>query len=163
MAPGPDTAPTRTTGGTACQSQAPNQHMPLSRSAGWLPYKSNQAVASRLGARGGAGMTGSACPIHLTSGNSGQSNTRAFGAPDWPVAVPDPARGALEGSASWDSLSKDHRKDHKELIAPMIPTTKAPTTNAVITQYSIAMARCFQRGSSDSCLLIGANMQIGAL
>lgn len=42
----------------------------------------------------------------------------------------------------------------------MIPTTKAPMTNAVITQYSIAMARCFQRGSLDSCVLMGANMQI---
>jgi len=81
--------------------------MPLARSAGWLPYKSNQAVASRFGTRGGAGMTGTACPVHFTGGNSGQSNTRAFGAPDWSVAVPDPGWGTLEGSASWNSLSKD--------------------------------------------------------
>lgn len=81
--------------------------MPLARSASWLPYNSNQAVASRLGTRGRAGMTGSACPIHLTGGNSGQSNTGAFGAPDWPVTVPNPDRRTLEDSASWNGLSKD--------------------------------------------------------
>ena len=137
--------------------------MPLARSANWFTYELNQAVASRLGTRGRAGMTRTACPIHFTSSNSGQSHTRTFGTPDWPVAVPYPGRGTLEGSASWNGLSKHHRQDHRELIAPMIPTTKAPPTNAVSSQYSIAMARCFQRGSSDPCLLIGANMQIGAL
>ena len=95
-------------------------------------------------------MALAARPIHFAGCNASQSNSRTLFAPDRAIAIPHAGGCAKEGLASRDRLGKQEGEDHSALIAPMIPTTKAPPTNAVSTQYSIAKARCFHRGSSGS-------------
>lgn len=60
-----------------------------------------------------AGMSLSACPVEFTSGYGLKSDTRPFGAPDRPVAIPDSHGGAGESGTgcrySNEQVSKDRQ------------------------------------------------------
>ena len=59
-------------------------------------------------------MTSIARAIHFTCSNARQSNVRSFRTPYWPVTIPDPSGGALEGlTGRYDSCSKEYGCEHQ--------------------------------------------------
>lgn len=72
----------------------------------------NEMIAGNAAAGCGAGMSRPAAAIDLAGRNAGQADTRAFGAPDRAIAVPDRHRGAGEDSARAD-YGGENERDHR--------------------------------------------------
>jgi len=73
--------------------------------------KIDESVTRIDSRRVGAGLVGSACPVHFARGDPGDANMSAFGAPYGPVAIPD-MRGrsgkSLAGSDDRGSKKRKH-------------------------------------------------------
>ncbi len=59
----------------------------------------NKSITGGEGACLGAGLTWPATPVHLSGGNSGETDMHAFTAPDRPISIPDARRRAGEDLA----------------------------------------------------------------
>src|SRR5690554_2544284 len=70
--------------------------MPLAGHPDRTPDETDQRIAGFFGCGARTRVSRPAAAIHLARSNAGQADARSFGAPDRPVAVPDPGRRASE-------------------------------------------------------------------
>ena len=67
-----------------------HKNMSLTRSADGATDQSDQCISGSFRRDAWAWLIGPATAVHLSSCDAGQADTRTFGAPDRPIAVPDP-------------------------------------------------------------------------